>query len=263
MRRLCALSTAWSDMGRYDGILIMSDWDGTLCADGVVTEDNCEAIRRFQAEGGLFTVCSGRNSTHFDKFRHFLKPNAPICAYNGALITDGGRAIFESFISEDVLQMAKTVIENHLFPKMCIYTKENGGPVVCNFKDFCRNFDKYTKMHHYKLVFIGETEEQTLLGREYINAILPEGYVAARSWPTGLEILRASATKDKALAFLRAHTGARLVVAAGDFENDAEMLAAADIGYAVANAVPTTKAAADRITVSVRESAIARIIDEL
>ena len=250
-------------MGRYDGILIMSDWDGTLCADGVVTEDNCEAIRRFQAEGGLFTVCSGRNSAHFDQFRHFLVPNAPICGYNGALITDGGRAIFESFIGEDVLQMAKTVIENHLFPKMCIYTKENGGPVVCNFKDFCRNFDKYTKMHHYKLVFIGETEEQTLLGREYINGILPEGYVAARSWPTGLEILRTSATKDKALAFLKSYTGARLVVAAGDFENDAEMLAAADIGYAVANAVDTTKAAADRITVSVRESAIARIIDEL
>lgn len=241
----------------------MSDWDGTLCADGVVTEDNCEAIRRFQAEGGLFTICSGRNSAHFDQFRHFLVPNAPVCGYNGALITDGGRAIFESFISEDVLQMAKTVIENHLFPKMCIYTKENGGPVVCNFKDFCRNFDKYTKMHHYKLVFIGETEEQTLLGREFINAILPEGYVAARSWPTGLEILRTSATKDKALAFMKSYTGARLVVAAGDFENDAEMLAAADIGYAVANAVPTTKAAADRITVSVRESAIAKIIDEL
>ena len=251
-------------MGRYDGILIMSDWDGTLFADGVVTEDNCEAIRRFQAEGGLFTVCSGRNSTHFDKFRHFIMPNAPICAYNGALIVDtDGRVILESFLSEDVLSMARTVIENRVFPKMCIYTKEKGGPILCDLEDFCRNFDKYTALHHYKLVFVGESEEQTLLGREYINGILPEGYVALRSWPTGLEILRASATKDKALAFLKAYTGARLVVAAGDFENDAEMLAAADIGYAVANAVPITKASADRITVSAAESAIARIIDEL
>ena len=251
-------------MGRYDGILIMSDWDSTLAVNSVVTEENCEAIRRFQAEGGLFTVCSGRNSTHFDKFRHFVVPNAPICAYNGALIVDtDGRVLHESFLSEDVLCMARTVIENRLFPKMCIYTKENGGPIVCNFKDFCRNFDKYTEMHHYKLVFIGESEEQTLLGREYINGILPDGYVALRSWPTGLEILRASATKDKALAFLRAYTGARLVIAAGDFENDAEMLAAADIGYAVANAVPITKASADRLTVSAAESAIARIIDDI
>ena len=251
-------------MGRYDGILIMSDWDGTLCKDGVVTDENCAAIRRFQAEGGLFTVCSGRNAAYFERFRHFVVPNAPICGYNGALITDtDGRAIFESFLGEDVLRMAKTVIENHFFPKMCIYTPENGGPVVCDLKNFCRNFDKYAAMRHSKLVFIGESEEQTLRGRDFINTIMPDGYIAARSWPTGLEILRTSATKDKALAFLKSYTGARLVVAAGDFENDAEMLRAADIGYAVANAVDVTKAVADRLTVSVHDSAMARIIDEL
>ena len=251
-------------MGRYDGILIMSDWDGTLCKDGVVTDENCEAIRRFQAEGGLFTVCSGRNAAYFERFRHFVLPNAPICGYNGALITDtDGRAIFESFLGKDVLRMAKTVIENRLFPKMCIYTPENGGPVVCDLRDFCQSFDKYAAMRHYKLVFIGESEEKTLRGRDFINGIMPEGYIAARSWPTGLEILRTSATKDRAVELLKSYTGARLVVAAGDFENDAEMLKAADIGYAVANALEVTKAAADRLTVSVGESAIARIIDEL
>lgn len=41
------------------------------------------------------------------------------------------------------------------------------------------------------------------------------------------------------------------------------MLRAADIGYAVANAVPSVKDAADRITVPASESAIARIISEL
>ena len=190
--------------------------------------------------------------------------SSALFGYNGALIVDtDGRVLHESFLSDDVLSMARTVIENHLFPKMCIYTKEKGGPILCDLEDFCRNFDKYAELHHYKLVFVGESEEQTLLGREYINGILPEGYVALRSWPTGLEILRASATKDKALAFLKAYTGARLVVAAGDFENDAEMLSAADIGYAVANAVPITKASADRLTVSAAESAIARIIDEI
>ena len=62
---------------------------------------------------------------------------------------------------------------------------------------------------------------------------------------------------------MKKRLGARLTVAAGDYENDTEMLIAADIGYAVANAVPSVKAAADRITVSASESAIARIIDEL
>ena len=60
-------------MGGYDGILIMSDWDGTLSTGGTVTEENCRAIRDFQAEGGRFTMCSGRNYSHFDKFKELLR----------------------------------------------------------------------------------------------------------------------------------------------------------------------------------------------
>ena len=251
-------------MGKYDGILIMSDWDGTLCRDESVTPENCEAIRHFQAEGGLFTVCSGRINTHFDRFRHFVIPNAPICAYNGALIVDtDGKILYESFVGEDILYMARDLLARGVFSRLNTYTKENGRPVTCSADDFIESFEKYMGMHHYKLVFVGDSEEQTLRGRDYIEGVLPEGYIAARSWATGLEILRSSATKDKAALFLKSYTGARLLVAAGDFENDAQMLSAADIGYAVANAVPVTKAAADRITVSVTESAIAAIIGEL
>ena len=52
-------------------------------------------------------------------------------------------------------------------------------------------------------------------------------------------------------------------VAVGDFENDVSMIKAAGIGYAVANAKDCAKAAADRITVSNDEHAIAAIIAEL
>ena len=57
----------------------------------------------------------------------------------------------------------------------------------------------------------------------------------------------------------RVHT----VIAVGDYENDIEMIKKADIGYAVANAVPAVKAVADRHTVSCGDSAIAAIIAEL
>ena len=53
------------------------------------------------------------------------------------------------------------------------------------------------------------------------------------------------------------------VVGIGDWENDLSMIEEADIGYAVANACEELKAAADRITVSVNENAIAKIIDDL
>ena len=49
-------------------------------------------------------------------------------------------------------------------------------------------------------------------------------------------------------------------IAIGDYNNDVSMIRAAHLGVAVANAVPEAKAAADLITVSNDESAIARII---
>ena len=55
----------------------------------------------------------------------------------------------------------------------------------------------------------------------------------------------------------------RLTVAAGNYENDIDLLQAADIGYAVGDSIPSVKAVADRITVNCADHAIAAIIAEL
>ena len=48
-------------MGRYDGYLILADYDGTLAdRSGRVSPENVEAIRAFQQQGGFFTIASGR-----------------------------------------------------------------------------------------------------------------------------------------------------------------------------------------------------------
>ena len=252
-------------MGRYDGILIMSDWDGTLSTGGTVSAENIEAIRRFQAEGGIFTLCSGRNYTHFDRYREFVVPNAPICAYNGALIVDtDGSFLSESFLDrEALLAVRELVIRGAVTSYVNLYTKEDGAPTTCTMQEFVDNFAEYEKMHHYKSVLVCKKEEEAIAAQRLAETLIPDGCFAVRSWPVGLEILKKSASKGEALKFMKKRLGARLTVAAGDYENDAEMLVSADIGYAVENAVPSVKAVADRITVSASESAIARIIDEL
>ena len=65
------------------------------------------------------------------------------------------------------------------------------------------------------------------------------------------------------LARLKERLHADLSVAVGDYENDITLLRMADIGYAVSNALPCTLAAADRVTVSGGENALAKIIFEL
>ena len=49
----------------------------------------------------------------------------------------------------------------------------------------------------------------------------------------------------------------------GDYNNDVAMIREAALGIAVSNAVPEAKAAADAVTVSNEEHAIARIISDL
>ena len=57
--------------------------------------------------------------------------------------------------------------------------------------------------------------------------------------------------------------GAHTLVCVGDYENDVTLLQAADISYAVGNAMPKLKQIADRVTVTNKEDAIAAIIAEL
>ena len=89
-------------------------------------------------------------------------------------------------------------------------------------------------------------------------------YENDRSWPVGLEMQRKGSRKGACLHLLRAmlpdvHT----VIAAGDYENDISMLREADIGCAVGNALPSVKAAADRVIPSCGGGAIAFIINSL
>ena len=86
------------------------------------------------------------------------------------------------------------------------------------------------------------------------------GAFYSRSWYIGVEIIPEDSGKGVCVKKLKELTNSKLLICVGDFENDIEMIKAADIGYAVENAVDSVKQIADRITVSNTESAIAEII---
>lgn len=119
----------------------------------------------------------------------------------------------------------------------------------------------------HKVIFVFETEEMTLRAKERARKQFPDR-TFERSWPCGLELLPPGSGKGGAVRRLReilAREGrpVKKVICAGDYENDASMLREADIGYATANATKECLAAADRITVSCDEHAIAVIIREM
>ena len=55
-------------MGRFSNVLLASDFDHTLTdMSGQIPARNLEAIAACQAEGGIFTVASGRSIPMFRK----------------------------------------------------------------------------------------------------------------------------------------------------------------------------------------------------
>ena len=69
-------------MGKFDGILICSDWDGTLFDGEKVPEESVNAIKYFQENGGKFTLCSGRPPCYMEKMSACVKPNTFALALN-------------------------------------------------------------------------------------------------------------------------------------------------------------------------------------
>ena len=60
-------------MGKFDGILLATDWDGTFFYEGSLLEENIKALHYFEKNGGKFTVCSGRYSDFLKGFMDKVK----------------------------------------------------------------------------------------------------------------------------------------------------------------------------------------------
>ena len=76
-------------MGKYTGILLVSDWDRTVTGpDRKVPPANTEAVLRFMAEGGLLSIATGHTRmSHRSRWTE-LPTNAPHIIFNGAEIYD-------------------------------------------------------------------------------------------------------------------------------------------------------------------------------
>lgn len=254
-------------MGRYNGILLLSDFDGTLYCDGnggKISQKNCEAIRYFQSEGGLFSVSSGRWPSWLPKWKDYFVPNTWCILMNGAMICapDGSEFAYEQPMDEYVYEFDETV--RRACPRLEIRRHHNRFDLYM-YKGIEEPVDRAKLTPPiFKIVYHIPTE----LSDEYtekIRELAGDRYYVSRSWANGIEVQMGGTSKGDAVERVRKLLGDKVttIVAAGDYENDITMIKAADIGYAVANALPQVKAAADRITVDCHDHAIAKIISEL
>ena len=253
-------------MKKFEGILLCTDFDGTFAMPGPeVSRENCDAVRYFQENGGRFTFASGRSPEFFGKFTEF-HANAPIIAANGTMICDPETFEKRAFFTMpegtpdvlDALALLPQTEDMYLcdsFGQGIKWEKSGGTPPSAVFGRIEKPWFK---------VLLHQGVEETLFLRAYVRDRYPGMFAVNRSYKNGVELHASDSGKGECLRFLKAHDPSiRLTVGAGDYENDVSLVSLADIGYAVKNAEPEAKAAADRITVSCAEHAIAHIIADI
>ena len=266
-------------MGKFDGMLICTDLDGTLLKnDKTISQENLDAIEYFKSEGGLFTIVTGRMPhTAFD-ICEYARINAPFGCINGGGVYDlcKGDYIFKCPL-EDGFDELIELVENNIpnagiqvntfyktyFSKensiMELFRKVTNAPnLVCNYKDVERPIAK--------ILFGIETEEEMQKTIKLLDEHpLSEKFDYVRSERYLYEILPKGTGKGTAITKLCECLGLdkNKTIAIGDYNNDISMFRAAKIGVAVKNACDEAKLSADYITVSNEEHAIAQVIYDL
>ncbi|MBR5538258.1 MAG: Cof-type HAD-IIB family hydrolase [Clostridia bacterium] len=266
-------------MGKFDGILICTDLDGTLFRnDKTVSSENAEAMEYFKKEGGYFTFVTGRMPFYVSDAVNAVKPNAPIGCNNGGGLYDCEKDeyVWYAPMEKDATELVKYIDEK--FPDVGIQVGTLHNLFFCKENETMEYFRRVTGLEnlvcHYtdvkdpivKIVF--GTDDGNVLSA-VADALTKHPYAKyfdmVKTERRLFEILPKGAKKGVVIKKLCSHLGIdkSRTFAIGDYDNDASMLREAGIGIAVANASEAAKAAADHITVSNEENAIARVICDI
>ncbi len=120
-------------MGKFDGLLLASDFDDTLYGlDLRIPERNLEALRYFIGEGGRFSISTGRAHRTFAPFAHLVPMNAPAVLSNGAAIYDfqADKMLEQTCLPDSAPSDLAEVMER--FPSLSLEVYYGEDIYVCN-----------------------------------------------------------------------------------------------------------------------------------
>ena len=265
-------------MKNFENVLICTDLDGTLLGDDhLVSKENREAIEYFKSEGGYFTFVTGRPPVIAGGIYDTIAPNAPVGCFHGGAIYDFKAKEYRwcELMSLDIYDLLDDVCDN--VADLGFQVNTTGPIYFCAENAATENFRKITGApkiicHHrevpdpvVKIVFCGDEKNIADVAAYVRSHPLASNFDLLKADSTLFEIIVKGTHKGKAIPQITAALGIsnEKTIAVGDYDNDVGMLREAKVGIAVANASPAARAAADRMTVSNREHAIAKIIYEL
>ena len=256
-------------MPDFSDILLTVDFDRTLTApDSTIPERNLEAIRYFIANGGAFTVNTGRSVPMTRVFRDIVPVNAPLLLYNGSAAYDLREQKLD-FCHEIRLDMWETVSEClELFPDMTVevqavdaHYRFTENPAWDAFSDnnkcargFARpgddlgaflKFSLYGEIRDVTVAHLYDGSPEECRRMDEVERLLTERYgdfcEVFRAATRIIDVHAKGVSKIRAARELQQRLGRKILVCVGDAHNDIPMLEGADYAF-----VPSDAALKDR-----------------
>ena len=260
-------------------VILLSDMDGTLLnGKKQITDTDRAAIELFTSLGGKFTVATGRTIQSFVQYREMISLQYPVIMYNGAAIHDfkTGETLCTHSLPEECRAITETIMAE--MPDL-------GGEVLRTDDTYVFSNTDYQKLHTricnivpeyadladiedggwLKVLFAMSPEDMDYFGA-MIRRFGWDTVDFVRSSNMFWEMLPKGVSKGSALTEYRGINGFEgfTFVSIGDFDNDIEMIEAADVGACPANAEDSVKAAADIVLEhSNEDGAVAELIGNI
>ena len=274
-------------MGKFTGLLLASDYDNTLtytaealrlCAPmPPVSDVNQAALRYFMAEGGVFSVATGRALPSFSRVREGVPMNGPTVLFNGAAIYDfaAGRYLYTAFLPDIVRTHIAQTLRALPFAAVELYHDDNSIHAL--------QPNEVTRRHlhvtHSPTVIVDSMAQvpspisKALFSTEPSDQAALLDYLRAAPWYGDYEIVASSESLVE-LTAKGANKGGMVqrlaalldipqdrVICVGDHANDVSMLTWAGAAFAPANALPEVLALpCVHALPDCRENAIAALI---
>ena len=269
------------DINLHDYKLIVFDIDGTLVGkDHVLDPFTKEVLFQLREEGFPYTLATGKNLPSTKPLADELEIELPLILTNGGIL----QTRHEEMLSKTTLPLSVTrqvieicevrgkdlviYIDNGIYIKAM---NDNIFPVYSNVESGLFEIGEWDAIKGEladanKCLVVDSFVRENLIemGKVFEKAL--KGRVDILHTSTSLvEVMPKGVTKVTGIRKLAASMGIPMdeIMAFGDFNNDAEMLAAVGLGIAVKNASPRAKEAADLVIGSVEEHGPAEFLKEL
>lgn len=264
-------------MGKFDGVLLATDFDDTYFSEAMTVHPrNLEAVAYFKAQGGSFTVATGRAHRTFQPYLALSGVNVPVVLSNGAQLYDfaADRMVLETTLSTAIAADLEEL--TGLRPALGLEAYHGEEVYIWNPNVWtCAHLKRAgTDADEREIREIPQPWGKAILYQEHNQLVQAQKYILSRwrdryeaifSNPHMLELTARGSTKGSMVLELARRLGIRRenIYCVGDNQNDIPMLEVSAIPFAPANCADSVRAIGPTLLPCCEEGAVACLIDIL